>query len=164
MSDPIRRTVPSRSRQRGVAAVELAILLPFLLLLVLGTAEFGRAFFQYNTLTKAVRNGARFLSANVLLGTSTGVIPNPIPAQLVTQIQNLVVCGQIACGNNPAFVSGLTSSNVTITRLNGQFIRVTVNYPYQPMLFPNSLPTFGLGNPIPLNFNLQASVVMRALL
>ena len=39
--------------QRGVAIIEFVITLPLLLLLLLATAEIGRALFQYNTLTKA---------------------------------------------------------------------------------------------------------------
>ena len=53
-------------RQKGVAALELAIAVPVLLLLLLASAELGRAFYQYNTLTKSVRDGARYLSENSL--------------------------------------------------------------------------------------------------
>lgn len=47
---------------RGVIAVEVAILLPVLIMLALSIAEFGRAIYQYNTLTKSVRDAARFIS------------------------------------------------------------------------------------------------------
>lgn len=47
---------------RGVAAVEFALLLIPLVLLVFGVAEFGRALYQYNTLAKTVRDSARMLS------------------------------------------------------------------------------------------------------
>ncbi|MDP1653416.1 MAG: TadE/TadG family type IV pilus assembly protein [Rhodocyclaceae bacterium] len=46
--------------QRGVAAVEFAILLPVLLLIVFGITEFGRALYSYNTLVKSVRDAARY--------------------------------------------------------------------------------------------------------
>jgi len=48
--------------QRGVAAVEFALVIIFLLLLVAGIVEFGRAFWYYDALTKATRDGARMLS------------------------------------------------------------------------------------------------------
>jgi Flp pilus assembly protein TadG len=48
--------------QKGVAAVEFAIVLILLVPLVFGITEFGRAIYQYNTLTKIVRNGARYLT------------------------------------------------------------------------------------------------------
>lgn len=47
---------------RGAVAVEMAILLIPLLVLVFGIAEFGRAISQYNTLVKSVRDSARFVS------------------------------------------------------------------------------------------------------
>lgn len=48
--------------QHGVAAVELALVIIFLLLLTAGIVEFGRAFWYYDALTKATRDGARMLS------------------------------------------------------------------------------------------------------
>jgi hypothetical protein len=47
---------------RGVAAVEFAILLIPLLLMLCGVAEFGRAIYQYDALTKATRGATRYLS------------------------------------------------------------------------------------------------------
>lgn len=44
---------------KGQALVEMAILLPLLLLLVMGIFEFGRAMYIKNTLTQAARAGAR---------------------------------------------------------------------------------------------------------
>ncbi|MFJ6001421.1 TadE/TadG family type IV pilus assembly protein [Arthrobacter sp. NPDC092385] len=48
--------------ERGAAAVELALLLPILLLLLLGIMEFGRAFNAQATLTGAAREGVRVMS------------------------------------------------------------------------------------------------------
>ncbi len=56
------RTIRKRMRQGGVAAVELAFLLVLLLLIAAGIFEFGRAFWYYNALAKATRDGARALS------------------------------------------------------------------------------------------------------
>lgn len=53
----------STSTQRGVAAIEFALVLVFLIPLAFGITELGRAFYQYNTLVKATRNGARALAA-----------------------------------------------------------------------------------------------------
>lgn len=52
----------AKTRQKGAAAVELALLLVLLLLMAAGTFEFGRAFWYYNALAKATRDGARSLS------------------------------------------------------------------------------------------------------
>lgn len=61
---------PSRRRwgDQGAAAVELALVLPVLLLLVLGVIDFGRALQQQMLLTEAVREGARVGALN---GTAT---------------------------------------------------------------------------------------------
>ena len=47
---------------RGVSLIEFALVLPMLLLLTFITTEFGRALYQYNTITKSVRDAARYLS------------------------------------------------------------------------------------------------------
>jgi Flp pilus assembly protein TadG len=49
-------------KQRGAAVVEFALLLVLLLMFVAGVVEFGRAFWYYDALTKATRDGARYLS------------------------------------------------------------------------------------------------------
>ena len=51
-----------RESERGAAAVEFAILLPLLLMLVLGTIEFGRAYNAQITLTNAARDGVRVMA------------------------------------------------------------------------------------------------------
>jgi len=48
-----------RARDRGAAAVEFALLLPVLLLIVFGIIDFGRALNAQITLTEAAREGAR---------------------------------------------------------------------------------------------------------
>lgn len=50
---------PRPAGDRGAAAVEFAILLPLLLLLLFGIIDFGRALFTQVTLTQAAREGAR---------------------------------------------------------------------------------------------------------
>ena len=45
--------------ESGAAMVEFAIVLPILIMFLLGIIDFGRAFFLYNNLTNAVREGAR---------------------------------------------------------------------------------------------------------
>lgn len=48
--------------ERGAAAVEFAILLPLLLMLILGVVEFGRAYNVQLTLTAAAREGVRVMA------------------------------------------------------------------------------------------------------
>lgn len=58
-------------RQKGVAAVEMALILPFLLALVLGLFEFSQAIFINNSLTNMSREGAN-------LAARTGTPPSDI--------------------------------------------------------------------------------------
>ena len=57
------------SGERGASAVEFAILLPLMLLIIGGIVDFGRFFFAKIELTNAAREGAR--AAVVTTGTPT---------------------------------------------------------------------------------------------
>jgi Flp pilus assembly protein TadG len=46
-------------RQEGQSMVEVALVLPVLLLILLGIFDFGRAIFAYNLVSNAAREGAR---------------------------------------------------------------------------------------------------------
>ncbi|MEA5453434.1 TadE family protein [Sinomonas sp. JGH33] len=59
------------TRERGAVAVEFALVLPVLLVLVLGIIDFGRLFSAQQTLTYAARSGARVM---VLQNSSTAAI------------------------------------------------------------------------------------------
>jgi Flp pilus assembly protein TadG len=92
-----------RNRQRGVAAVEFAILLIPLLVLAFGTSEFGRAIYQYNTLAKATRDAARFLSGH---DSSSSEYPTDAA-------KCLAVYGNQSCTGDP-LAPGLTTTMVSI--------------------------------------------------
>ncbi len=49
-------------REQGQSLVELALILPFLLLLFLGTVDVGKGFKNYIALTNATREGARWIT------------------------------------------------------------------------------------------------------
>jgi Flp pilus assembly protein TadG len=51
-------------RERGASAVEMALVAPFLLILLLGIIEFGFLFGEYNELRHAVREGARYAAVS----------------------------------------------------------------------------------------------------
>jgi Flp pilus assembly protein TadG len=78
-----RRPARRAPRDRGAAAVEFALLLPLLALLVFGIVDFGRGLNAQITLTQAAREGARMAAlgepnANVVSGTqgaATGLSP-----------------------------------------------------------------------------------------
>jgi Flp pilus assembly protein TadG len=55
----VQGTGGGRPSERGAAAVEMAIILPVLLLILLGILEFGREYSKYQILQGAAREGAR---------------------------------------------------------------------------------------------------------
>lgn len=85
-------------RQRGVALVELALIIPLLLLLTFITTEFGRAMFEYNAVTKATRDAVRYLSFQT-------------PGTHITEARNLMVYGNLA-GTGTPLARGLSLANV----------------------------------------------------
>jgi Flp pilus assembly protein TadG len=52
--------VPNSSRERGQSLMELALSMTFILILLAGVVDLGRAFFTYITLRDAVQEGAAF--------------------------------------------------------------------------------------------------------
>jgi hypothetical protein len=77
-----------KHRQCGVALVELALILPLLLLMTIITTEFGRALYQYNIITKSMRDAVRYLSMHT-------------PGTHMTEARNLVVYGKPGGGGTP---------------------------------------------------------------
>lgn len=143
--------------QRGIATVEFAICAPVLFLLMLATAELGRAMFQYNTLIKAVRDGARYAAGASTSSQRIVVITD----QVRNETRNLVVTGNVGGAGAP-LLTGLTVNNVTLNNVGNGFISVSATYTFTPMLGA-TLPTFGLGPAINLSMTFPATVVMRVL-
>jgi Flp pilus assembly protein TadG len=158
-----------RKSQAGLAAVEMTLVLPLLLLLFIATAEIGRMLYQYNTLTKAQRDGVRLIAASLKYNQQSGLNACPatggnLPNNLMTRAANLVVYGTegIAVDSEP-LLEGLTTADVGFCRVAGtQEIQVQVQYSFTPMLF-DSIPTFGLGDPVPINFPLNSAINMKVL-
>lgn len=88
-------------KQGGVVAVEFAIVLIPMVLIVFGITELGRAFYQYNTLVKATRDAARYKSA-----TNQG--------EKEAEAKCLAVTGNDSCSGTP-LVEGLNTNMVTIS-------------------------------------------------
>ena len=75
---------------RGQSLVEFALVLPVLMILVLGTLDFGRVYFAYVSVTNAARNGADFAAGGPAASADldgirstvladTGDLPNSSP-------------------------------------------------------------------------------------
>lgn len=132
-------------KQQGIAAVEFAIVLPVMLFLMLGTAEFGRVFYQYTTLSKAVQSGARYASKQLLKNSELA----NLDSAFVKRVQNFVVYGN-EMGTGTAVLDGFaaTGTNVAISSsVANKTITIEAQYNYSfgvlgdLSLFGYSMPT-----------------------
>ena len=145
-----------RREEQGTQLVELAIVLPIMLLLFAGIAEFGRYFYEYTTLAKGARVGARYLaSKSVASGTDWEG-----PAK------NLVVYGNVA-GTGDPILPGLGAENIDIQYVGGPSslpdtvtVRI-INYQHESLF---DLGGFLNSDSLSLNVDVQPSVTMRFLL
>lgn len=136
-------------KQDGYAAVEFIATLPILLLLLVAVTEIARMMVDYNTLSKAVRVGARYASAQ---SDTSGC------AVLLSQqdtIKQLVVNGSLSDGST-ALLDDWTTGDVSITCDDNVFVTVTATYTFTPSLM-STLPFTGTSLALPMN----ASTVMR---
>jgi len=85
-------------RARGVAIIEFALILPMLLIMTFIVIEMGRAVMEYNTIAKALRDAARYLSLQT-------------PGTKTAEAKNLVVYGNPG-GTGPQLLPGLTTAQV----------------------------------------------------
>lgn len=89
-----------RRRQRGAAAVEFALILPLLLIMLLGIIDFGLYFFNDLQLTHVARDAARYLSVGKVAEANAAIAG-----------ATLVSAGPPAVSINP----GTTGNPATIT-------------------------------------------------
>jgi hypothetical protein len=148
----IRRFV---KKERGTQLVELAIVLPVMLMLFGSIAEFSQFFYNYTTLTNAVRAGARH-ACKWEKGASW----------TVPETTNLVVYGDYSDTSKGPILPGLTTANVAIdangpsvNKIDSVTVRIT-GYRYQPL--------FDLGRitgipALSLNIPMNASATMHQL-
>ena len=143
-----------RRDESGVQLVEAAIVVPIFLVLFAATAEFGRYFYEYTTLAKATRVGARFLTTS-----EVGTVGD-------TAAKNIVVFGN-AAGTGSPLLPNLAASHVVITREGGtpvlpEKVTVTiVGYEHQSIFNLGALT--GISG-LSTNVAVQPSVTMRYLL
>jgi Flp pilus assembly protein TadG len=127
--------------ERGQGIVEFALALPFLMLIMLGTIDMGRMFFDYIDLRSAAVDGAQYGSRNP---ANAGAIQAAALASGAPAGTTVTVAVDAAC--NSATTPGVPGS-----------VTVTTAKTFQPFTTA-FLSRFGLG-PV----NLSASNTMRCL-
>jgi Flp pilus assembly protein TadG len=105
MTVPVTRR---RGNRRGNAMLEFALSSAVLIPMMAATFQFGLAFYQYNKLQSAVREGARYAALRTY--DSASATPS---AAFSSAVANMVVYGSPAGGTTPV-VTGVQTSNVNI--------------------------------------------------
>ena len=103
---------------KGASAVEFAILLPVLILILFGTVEFGLLLYNQQVITNASREGAR---AGIVAQT-----PRVSDTEIETVVLNY-------CGSNLVTFGASGDPSVTFFRGGNMFsddLRVTVSFKY----------------------------------
>jgi len=133
-----RFTTRTRSR-RGAAAVEFALLLPLLLLIVLGTVDFGRFAHAYIAVTNASRAGAGFAAMNPFTNASKPSWDAKLRAVVLAELRQVIDV-------DPA----VDDADVQVTALrtfeSGQsaslwYVDVTVVMPYETLIAWPGIPS-----------------------
>ena len=139
--------------EEGSTLAEMAIMVPFLAVMLAAVTEFGRYFQTHTTLAKSVRSAARHLSNH------------PFDATEQAKAKNLVVCGKLTtCNAGEEILPNLTTNNVCIESTGSpQPITITVRIPetggsgcgapylFRPLFDLGALldsPTYSLAKPI----------------
>jgi len=129
--------------EAGASAVEFAIVLPILVLLIFGIIEFSVALYDKAMITNACREGARagivFRVPSVTDGEITNVVNNYLGSSLIT-------------------FGAPVAANTTVTRIGynpGDELKVIVNYTYTFLIIPRFVVSLSGG------INMAAETVMR---
>jgi len=107
-------TKTSLRGERGATVVEFAFIVPLLIVLVLGIAEFGRAFQVSGTLSAAAREGVRVMALQNDPAAARAAVRTAAPA-----LDPAVTDAQIT----------ITPASCPVTGTGNTTVRVTITYP-----------------------------------
>jgi Flp pilus assembly protein TadG len=124
-----RRRRPWALGSRGTAAIEFALLLPLLMLFVLASIEWGRAFYIHDIMAKATRDATRYLARTPRLvpgtvDTTTGFGLNA---------KNLALRGSMD-GTQPLLIPNLDGTNTATASVSFTVTKTTDKTTYDGSL------------------------------
>lgn len=111
--------------ESGASAVEFALLLPVLMIILFGVIEFGIALYRQSVLTNASREGARL-----------GIVQS-VPAITSGAINTAITNYLTPAGINPADVT----RNIVAGGATGTPVIVTLTLPYTFVTLPGFIPS-----------------------
>jgi Flp pilus assembly protein TadG len=136
-------TDPRRRREQGNVAIELALAMPLLLLIIAGVVDLGLLFWEKHVLTNATREGARAATKAVDTGTAVNAQMTQSQVQQVVQtyLDNFAVKD---LDGSDLVLSGSKFSYTWSPTPSGTVLTVSLNQiPYRMMMLPNMRTLFG---------------------
>jgi len=144
--------VPARSRrsrnlQRGSSLVEVGLVLPFLLLLVVGVIDFGRAYYDSIELENAARAGAEY---GATAPTDTAGMIAAAEKDASTDIASVAATASYGCmcsDGSSSSASCTTTPSCSSSTRQVNYVQVNTSYTYSTFLkwpgIPNSFALTG---------------------
>lgn len=136
-------TNPRSRRERGNVAVELALAMPLLMLIIAGVIDLGLLFWEKQVITNATREGAR--AAVRAVDTGTDVTAQLTQGQIQQVVQDYLDNFAVKSLDGSALVlNGSMFSYTWAPTSAGTVLTVALNQvPYRMMLLPNAKTLFG---------------------
>ena len=104
-----------RTDRRGTALAEIALIFPFLALLIFGTMEIASVIYQQQIITKGVQEAARYAARSTSLTETSTCVPSSAGwPTAVTQAKNLATKGNAAGAGN-LIISNFTAATISIS-------------------------------------------------
>jgi Flp pilus assembly protein TadG len=133
-----------RQGKRAQATLELALVLPFFLMILFSLFEFGRALVEYTSVSNSAREGAR-----------VGIVPSKTVTEITTAARNATVTvGTLPAVTVTAFRGGTQLADPA-TRTSGDTVQVQVSHTFVPIFWvaQGYIPDVigGLGVSIPMS-------------
>lgn len=123
--------------QRGVAALEFALILPLLVLLLFGIIEFGLLIYNQQIITNASREGAR----SGIVARATALSSTELQTGIETLVKNYCQNKLITFGSagDPDVTINLSDNFTFASDTFGEDLTVAVNYQYDFLVMPISM-------------------------
>lgn len=141
----VARLLSFPAEHEGVAALELALLAPTLLLLLMGIFDFGEMTYTVMQVSAAAHAGAQYVYANGCSST-TGVSTAVTNATPLTVTANpSPVCGVYYCATNGALVASTSGATCPSGEPSGAYATISAQAPFTPiapwsgLIFPTTL-------------------------
>ncbi len=122
----------TREPEMGQTAVEFALTVPVIILVIFGIFDFGRAVWYYNTLSEAAREGTRYAMVH---GATSSSPVGPGASSYTAPNRDTIVEGVVE-----RYAFGMDVSQVTVLSTwpdggnkSGQRVNVEVQYTYAPL-------------------------------